>query len=314
MDTNVYTKKLFALLVLTILFTGLYFYNVHQIKIVQEKEDARLAEIANAKSLAYRDMNIIAKSALVFDITQNKSLYEFHATTKRPLASVTKIMTAIIAGETFDPLETITITPESLQTEGENNLVANEVWNINDLVKFMLVVSSNDAAVAIRNTTEHKQQKINNEYFFVTAMNEKAKEIGMTQTIFQNESGLDIENETVAGAIGNAFDVATMASFAYSHFPELFKTSAQSNAIFTSRSGYVHDVKNTNDSIPNIPEITLSKTGFTDLAGGNLVIIILLKGNPYVIVVLGSTETGRFSDIETLYERTKKLVESGILN
>lgn len=308
------TKKLLALFALTAAFAAMYFYNAYQVRLSEERVAAHQQQVSRAKIEAYKNMNLIAESALVFDMSNNQSLYEFRAYVVRPLASITKVMTAVVAADILDPRETVTITPQSLLTEGENGLVSGEVWNSRDLISYMLVVSSNDAAVAIADTAE---QALGNgrgiTETFTAAMNRVAREIGMTDTVFYNESGLDL-SETRPGAVGSAFDVARMVAFAYSHDSELFIPTTRPDAVFQSRSLYTHTVENTNDSVNALPGILLSKTGFTDLAGGNLVIVVIIEGKPYALVVLGSTETGRFVDMEMLYRRTKTLVESGILD
>lgn len=308
------TKKLLAIFALTAAFAAMYFYNAHQVLIAREKEEARLAEVGRAKVAAYEDMNLVAKSVFVYDINSEQSLYEFQAQTVRPLASITKVMTAIVGADILDPRETVTITPYALGEEGENHLISGEVWDSRDLIEFMLVVSSNDAAVAVAETGELALQNGRGvSETFINAMNRVAREIGMTHTTFYNESGLDLD-ETRPGATGTAVDVAKMIAFAYSHDSQLFGATTRPNAIFQSRSLYTHEAENTNDSVSALPGIVLSKTGFTDLAGGNLAVVVIISGDPYALVVLGSTETDRFTDMETLYERTKKLVESGILD
>jgi D-alanyl-D-alanine carboxypeptidase (penicillin-binding protein 5/6) len=168
----------------------------------------------------------------------------------------------------------------------------------------MLITSSNDAAVAIakyvgavmKGKDEYPRQA------FIRLMNERARELGMTRTEFFDESGLDV-SASQAGAYGSALDIARLLAFIVKKKPELIEATIRPYDTFTSLSGVTHAARNTNEAIPAIPSLIGGKTGYTDLAGGNLAIVFDRSINePVVVIVLGSSKESRFSDIKTLVE------------
>ena len=184
---------------------------------------------------AFKDISLQAQSALVIDLSANETLYGFHEHDSRPLASITKIMTALVSSDLLDPKETVTISANALKEEGENNLALNEVWNSRDLIQFMLVVSSNDAASALAETVDQKHIKnASIDTSFIGIMNRVANTIGMKDTYFYNPNGLDLDARH-PGAVGTAVDVATMAYYAYTHDPILFSPTTKVIGQFVSK-------------------------------------------------------------------------------
>lgn len=309
-------KQLIVLLILTLFFAGSFFWNMQkERKIELALEQAHQARVI-AKYNTYKDIDLIAKSAFVKNLDTDEVLYAFRPSQKLPLASITKIMTALVASKELESEQSVIISRTALLEDGDSGLLANEIWNSFDLITFMLIVSSNDATKAIAEKVESQRLEANVEsrLSFVDSMNDLAQMIGMNKTFFENTNGLDFESIGKASAVGTAEDVATMFKFAYEYNPELFFKTTKEQTQFTSESGFVHSAKNTNKIVENLEGIVLSKTGFTDLSGGNLGVVVVFKETPYALIVLGSTQEGRFSDIETLYKKTKELVESGILN
>ena len=139
-------------------------------------------------------------------------------------------------------------------------------------------------------------------------MNDISRTIGLTQTSVANEHGLDVSDEE-SGAQGSAKDMALLLSYAWKNYPGIFQTTAGSTVPTHSIDGMLHVAKNTNPLVNNIPGLLASKTGFTELAGGNVAVITSpgLEG-PFAIVVLGSTYDGRFSDLEQLSRTTLEYV------
>jgi D-alanyl-D-alanine carboxypeptidase len=135
-------------------------------------------------------------------------------------------------------------------------------------------------------------------------MNNKARAIGLTQTKFLNESGLDLESYQ-SGASGSARDMARLFEYVYRRHPTLLSATAKGDLTITSDSNITHHVMNTDAMVNDIPGIIASKTGFTDLAGGNLVVILDIGiDHPVAISVLGSTKESRFSDMQKLIDAT----------
>jgi len=236
----------------------------------------------------FANISLEAKTAFVYDLRNQKMLFGLHEERPVPIASITKIMTALVALDMFKPTEEIVITADALKEEGDNGLFLGEKWPLDKLIQFMLITSSNDAAEAIA----EKAGRL----VFLEKMNQKAKELGFEKTNFHTISGVDLLNEP--GALATAKEVAFLLFYAYNHFPEIFGITAKAEASFVSLSGLHHNVKNTNPFVDQINALA-SKTGFTKMAGGNLV-VLLGENRPAIISVLGSSADGRFLDVQKL--------------
>ena len=257
------------------------------------------------KEDAYKDVELKAKAAYVYDVQTEQPLFSKNALEELPLASITKVMTAATALSLIPDTTYISITDEAIRAEGNSGFYVGERWLLRDLLKFTLLQSSNDGAVAVSDTVggvlatstaSHEE----NRAVFVRKMNEMAESIGLRSTRFVNETGLDIDEKN-AGAYSTAAETARMFAFALKTFPSVFTETRWSELTLKSEKGEVHSVENTNKGTNQLPLLLASKTGYTDLAGGNLVIAFDASfGQPVVVVVLGSTEKDRFSDVEQL--------------
>ncbi|MBU0723176.1 hypothetical protein KJ973_03210 [Patescibacteria group bacterium] len=271
---------------------------------------------------AFEDIDIQAKAALVLDIATGKVLYEKNKNDRMPLASLTKTMTAIIASELLDKNTIITIEKSDLTKEGDLGLFAEEKWKLADLLDFTLMTSSNDGVSAIvsqaGNLLLHNSAMIstktqNPKEIFVEKMNEKARELGLEQTEFYNESGLDL-NTKQSGAYGTAKETTRLFEYILNTNPHLLEATTNKISYFFSQNDLEHTAKNTNEFVELFSGIIGSKTGFTDLAGGNLGVVFDSGiGSPIIIVVLGSTIEGRFEDVLKLYKASLLEVSQNVL-
>lgn len=262
--------------------------------VVEEVIEERLG------SNPFEGVDIIARSAIVKDLNTGDILYAKEANTPRPLASITKVMTALFSEES-DRRKVVSISLDDLNNEGDSQLSLGEIFFRDDLVSLTLVSSSNDgasalAAGAINFSTTGKEN-------FIEGMNSIAMRLGMENSRFYNETGLD-DSEFRAGAHGSASDIVKLFEYVIQNKPEILEPTRQSNISVSSISGLVHNVDNTNLIVGKLPNTIASKTGYTDLAGGNLAVVIDPSLNrPFAIVVLGSTEEGRFEDVTLLAEK-----------
>jgi len=251
------------------------------------------------------DLPMEAKAVSIYDETLNRKIYGMNDEVKMPLASLTKIMTVVIALNNHKMDDIISISPSAIKQEGDYGLFVNEKFNIKDLAEFTLIGSANDGAYALSESADNFLQK----------MNDKARKIGMSSALFLNPTGLDMDNKSAdsafineysaqdVGAYASAEDVNAMAMFALKDYPEVFSATIMPEIDIKSLSGFEHSIKNTDTILDKVPSILFSKTGFTPLAGGNLVIIYKNKyGHDIAITVLGSTEEGRFSDMEKIID------------
>lgn len=234
--------------------------------------------------------DVLAKSALIYDPATHLVWWQKSANQELPLASLTKLMTAQVVLAQKSPATPVTITLDDLKPEGDWGFKVGEVIPLGDLLRFGLTVSSNDAMAAAASTLGPD---------YLEQMNVEAKRLGLTHTHFSNPTGLDIST-SIAGAYGSAYDVARLVAVFYKDHPDYLKdTTAATGTLTTTGSHLVAPA--TAAPLNNVPGFIGGKTGFTDLAGGNLAVVFDVEpGHPLVAVVLGSTEAGRFTDIKTL--------------
>lgn len=245
-----------------------------------------------------------AASAIVLDMESGEVLYEHNAQTPRALASLTKLMTMLIVFEHGSEWDQITIDANALASEGDSGLFVGETWRLTDLASFTLVTSSNDGAEALAG-------KYGKARDFVQAMNTRAATLGLSSLVFYNPTGLDVDSST-SGAYGTARDVALLLHETYHANPESMSYTTKPEVNFVSLSGFPHEAKNTNVPLSSLTGIRASKTGYTDIAGGNLATLYDIGlGHEVVIVVLGSSIDGRFEDTQALYDATREYLRSG---
>ncbi|MBI2617903.1 D-alanyl-D-alanine carboxypeptidase [Candidatus Kaiserbacteria bacterium] len=266
-------------------------------------------DIQNANP--FEGLFLEAKAAYVYDIAEDRVYFTKNETAQLPLASLTKVMTALVASELISDNTPITLTEESVAIEGDSGLKPGERWTFRKLLDYTLLVSSNDGAHAIAGVAGAfvlaEDENSNPHARFIARMNQKAHELGLTQSFFINESGLDVST-AVSGGYGSAKDMGTLTAFTVKR-PEILEATSYSALHFISEDAFTYGATNTNAAIGKIPGIIASKTGFTDLAGGNIVVVFNAGINhPVVAVVLGSSYEGRFNDIEKLVRASLKRI------
>ena len=257
------------------------------------------------KENPFDSVELTAKAAYVYDLKAKRPLFSKNALEPLPLASITKIMTAATALSYIPETTYITIGMDAIAEEGDSGLKVGERWILRDLLKFMLLESSNDGAAAVSGAVGEilatsTQTSEQDRALFVEKMNGLGEALGLRSTYFLNESGLDIDTEH-AGAYSSAAETARMLAYALEAFPAVFAETRLSELSLQSEEGEEHAALNTNKGTNDLPLLIASKTGYTDLAGGNLVIAFDAGFNrPVIIAVLGSTEEERFTDVEKL--------------
>ncbi|MGE5540934.1 MAG: D-alanyl-D-alanine carboxypeptidase family protein [Bacillota bacterium] len=250
---------------------------------------------------SYEHMPIIAQAAIVYDLTTGQTLYEKNAQSQLPLASLTKLLTMYAAVSTLNPTTPVTMSPEAIAQDGDSGLTTGDTFAFKDIARLALVASSNDAAAAIAETAA-KKQAVSNRSLLASA----AAAAGLAQTYALNGTGLDIDvNAKVSGGYGSAADIAMLAGALLKKAPDIAHATIEPSITVRDASGKLHTLPNTNQDIVHVPNPLLSKTGYTDLAGGNLAVVFDAGINhPVAVVVLGSTHEGRFTDVDRLVART----------
>lgn len=279
---------LFALLIEAILFSSGNFKIEEGIRVEERSYKKLENELEN--------LDITAKAVSVKNLSTGRKIYGKEDNAPMPLASLVKTMTALVALNHYESDDVITLKAEAIKQNGDFGLFANEKWKVGDLIKLTLISSANDGAFMFALDNEN----------LLGEMNSKAKRIGMENTIFHNVTGLDVISDDVnslpqAGAFGSAEDMNTLAHFALMSNPEVFQATTKPTLELKSESGFLHKVLNTNVIIDRIPNILFSKTGFTEIAGGNLSVVFKNKnGEDIAVTILGSTINDRFSDMEKI--------------
>ncbi len=270
------------------------------------QELAAVASVSNNLNLARVESKIFpavsleAKSFVVYDIKTKKVLAGENYNQALPLASLTKIMTALVSSERVDGGKIVVVARASATNSADNGLVDGERWRFRDLLNYTLISSSNKGAQSLAEVTS-----LNQTMDFVSLMNQKAKELNLNSLKFNNETGLDV-GVGEAGAYGSALDVAKLISYAALEQGDLLSATQDRSLTLRSLDDQVHLVANTNPYVASWAGRTIaSKTGFTNLAGGNLAVVSDLGlDRPIALVVLGSSFDGRFSDMHKLLNAT----------
>ncbi len=260
-----------------------------------KKTEIQSQEIFNKK--AFQGVNIEGRAYVVYDLLNHTIIASNNATTTLPLASLTKVMTAVSSMLHASPQTTITITKKSIEGGYDLGLKENQVWRLDELLKYTLVFSSNDGALAVADALGGRDS-------FIKQMNSDATVMGLN-FVFTDPAGRDIGGKI--GGKGNALDVAKLLEIARKQIPDILDATTKKYQTMLASREKIIGVPNTNQMIESIPGAEGSKTGFTDLAGGNLGIIVDVSiGHPVAIVVLGSTRGGRFEDVRVLYDALRK--------
>jgi serine-type D-Ala-D-Ala carboxypeptidase (penicillin-binding protein 5/6) len=253
-----------------------------------------------------------ARAAYLLDAGTGNTLDDFHGEIPLPMASTTKIMTAIIAIQTTSPDLVITIHQDALDEVSANggssaDLVAGDRLTLKDLLYGLMLPSGDDAAIAIADAISGSPDK------FVNVMNILAYRLHLYQTHYINPDGLtyySAPNTPLPGHYTTAYDLVRLAQYAMALplFAQIVKTGYYNLPATTSHHAYKW--VNTNDLLgthptefPSYAGVTGIKTGFTTEAGYCLVFSATRSGHNLIGVVLFDTNTNtvqRFHDAQTL--------------
>lgn len=259
----------------------------------------------------FASLSLLAHAAIVVDLSTDKIIFAKNVDERLPLASLTKLMTALVARTYAEEKTIVTLSSHDLETDGDSGLREGERFRVGDLLDIMLIVSSNDAAHAISSFVGSKALGTgavdieSGNMQFVRLMNERARALGFSNTEFFNETGLDI-SPAQNGGYSSAREVAALFTKLHKDFPTTLEVTTRKHARIVSQGGIVHALPNTNEAISYLPGLIASKTGYTTIAGGNLAIMFDGGlGHFFVAVVLGSTYKGRFEDMRALMDKTR---------
>ena len=239
-------------------------------------------------------VEVTAQSAFVLDIASGEALFEKEEQTAHPIASLTKLMTAMTFLDTKPDLnEMVTVLGEDDPREGRSVFLPGEKFTKGELLEALLVGSVNTAGNTLARVTGGKE-------VFVRKMNDKARELQLQRAMFYEPTGLDANNQATAR------DVARMLRAAL-NYPEIREATEHQSVILPGRvSGKPYDIKSTNLLLGSFLNkgayrIVAAKTGSLPEAGYCLAQVTSHDGHEIIAVVLGSTDHfSRFQDAKAL--------------
>jgi len=255
---------------------------------------------ANVNYLPIRDFNIAepvvdARAAIVYDMHSGRTLFSHNPDEKLPIASITKLMTAVVVIENLDLNSVYTVSVEDLNVDGFGaDLYRGEKIVGEDLFKIMLINSANDAAAVFATIFQEQDMDI------LEAMNSKAQKLGMYSTNFNDPAGLD-DNSTYS----TANDVIRLVRYV-ERYPEIWEILRTETDEVTSFDGKIrHRLVNTNRLLGVLEGIIGGKTGMSDGALGTLTLVVDVKdGKESIVTVLLGTNY-RFDESKELIDWTK---------
>jgi len=231
--------------------------------------------------------SLSARSAIIIDINSKAILFQKNSDLKLLPASTTKIMTGLVALETYDLDDIVTI--NNLNGGQTMELELNERITVESLLYGLLVQSANDAATALAEFHPDGQKG------FIATMNQKAQDLHLSNTKFQNPSGLDAYDHYTT-----VHDLSLLAAEAMEN--PVFKRIVSTQGITVSDvdSSIFHELEAINQLLGEIPGLAGIKTGWTELAGECLVTYIKRGSHEIIAVVLGSQD--RFGETRQLID------------
>lgn len=230
-----------------------------------------------------------ARAVLIKDLVTGVILYQKDSNIPLPIASTTKIMTALVASEYFKP-ESILTVGDSANTPGSKvGLSYGEDLNFRSLLYGMLLNSGNDAAYTI---AENFPGRV---FGFVSAMNKKALELSLRNTRFDNPAGFDSRNQ-----YSSAEDLAKITEEALKNSQLAIIFATEKTNIVSLNKKYTHQLINLNKLLSSVNGVLGIKTGTTEEAKENLVTLVERDKHRILLVVLGSSD--RFGETTKLID------------
>lgn len=292
-------KIIFSVVALALTLVGMSLLSSEPTLIAERAKD----EIIQLVKKSDTTPDISGEAIIIERLKTEEVLFKRDSSRKLPIASLTKLMSALIIEESIDPLEEIEFSGDA-KSVGQSDDKRSEVdvgerIKSEDLVKMMLISSYSDAAYAAAEHTAIAkkpelgfmsfQERVS---FFVELMNQRAQKIGLSSTHFANPSGSDDQNN-----FSTAEDIAVLTKYINENAPELWTASRIQETFVFGRENRSYGLTNTNPLLKEYPSIYGSKTGFEDQAKGALLMLYqLARRDPVAIVILKSGD--RFRDGE----------------
>lgn len=261
---------------------------------VEQSFFADIDNIPKKKWDANPPADLEVQVAMVKDLNSGTELFGLNSHSRWAIASLTKLMSALITMENVGKEKNIPITEKAWDTEGvAGDFQVGEIYKAGDLIKAMLVVSSNDAVAAI--------SEFYGETNFVEAMQKKAADLGMDQTTFIDPTGLSFVNQSSAN------DLEKLVRYILEYHPELMDVTRQKTTdVLEINSGRKRILTNIN-YFAGREDFLGGKTGFIDAAGQNLISIFKYKNHRIFVIIFGTED--KYKQTDLLYNWIKSSYE-----
>jgi len=242
-----------------------------------------------------KEPELTAKAALVYDLTDKKILFEKNPKQKLPMASLTKVMTAIIALENPKKDDKYQVYKNCIVGESMMGLDEGEVLTLEELLYGLILHSGNDAAEVLAFNYKDGREA------FIKAMNDKAKALGLKDTNFTNPSGLEGDGNQYT----TAYDLLVITNYALKNFPTFGKVC--STATITLDKNLRHKeyvLENETNLLTTYPGVKGVKIGYTNEAGLCLITYLDYEEHKIIAIILNSEN--RRSEMKELLDYSLK--------
>lgn len=245
------------------------------------EEEEQIPELVEAASDSAEEPNLNSRAAIIYDRNSKEVIYGKEENTKRKMASTTKIMTCMVVLEKGELTDTVIVSKKAAGTGGSRvGLKTGDKVSVQDLLYGLMLCSGNDAAVAL---AEHVGGCVEG---FADLMNEKARQLNLSNTHFVTPHGLDNEEHYTT-----AYELAIMADNALKN--NTFSSIVGTKNITININGKPRNLSNTNELLGSMAGVYGVKTGFTNGANRCLVTSCKRENLDIITVVLGA-DTKKF--------------------
>ena len=269
------------------------------INILSQSHASILAGVTVAPPLPKFEINIplSASGAVIMDMESGQVVFGKQAETKRPMASITKLMTALIIAEDSD-LDEVLVVPKEIDKVVGNKAYLSEGkrFTVADMLSALLISSANDAATVL---AIHHSGSVP---AFVGVMNERARQLGLTSTSYSDPIGLDHAEQysspkEIASLTKYVMQNPEIANRMGKRWTRIYSTDGSEEIILNHTHAMMHD---------STSPVTAGKTGTTEAARQCLVSVFSHEGREYIVVLLYSGE--RYRDMQTILDEMEVTV------
>ena len=257
---------------------------------------AEVVHPSNATHAPAPKPQITASAYVVGNVVTGKIYLQKNASVVLPVASMSKLITAIAATDTLSPDTRIQITDQEYDVASDTSkIVPRESFTVLELLYPMLLNSSNVAAEALASTTDRAK--------FMELMTSYAWEVGMPSTFFADPSGINPRNQSTAS------DFFALARYLYKYRPDILAiTRIPRISVATTTDHMAHDFISIHPFVSD-PAFLGGKTGHTPEAGDTMLTIMKIAGQPVAIVILGADSGNRERDTRLLISKTTEAIQ-----